>query len=152
MKTKLKKLNENDNEFTQLKALQIADGVAKIYYLVDQEKLVVQIKEIFNYSQVNFKDFRAVVKLLNYGEIYHSITGPNFNLDAKNVLSYDKEFAFDLAFDNVSLSSVIIQIEGTLDNKNVVASRVFIQQGNFDIIYSSANKFHKIINNKATLK
>jgi hypothetical protein len=40
-------------------------------------------------------------------------------------------------------SSVIIQIQGVSNEKKLVASRVFIQLANFDIIYSSIEKLNE---------
>ena len=132
--------------------MQISDGVAQIFYLVNEEKLVVQIKEIVNHSKIELLDFYTVVTLLKFGEVYRSLKGPIFQLKAGNSFSYNKEFVFHLLFDDIMSSSVTIQIQGVSNDKKVVASRVFIQLANFDIIYSSINKINggntKLINSK----
>jgi hypothetical protein len=143
LKKKLNKLNVETDEFNNLAALQIADGVAQIYYLVNEKKLVVQIKEIVNHSKIELLDFYTVVTLLKFGEVYRSLKGPVFQLKAETSFSYNKEFVFHLLFDDILSSSVIIQIQGVSNEKKLVASRVFIQLANFDIIYSSIEKLNE---------
>ena len=153
LKKKLKKLDtESGDEYTKLKALQIADGEAQIYYLVDEEKLIIQIKEIINHSKHELLDFYAVVTLLKYGKVHRSLKGPKFQLNPESNISYNKEFVFGLLFDDILSSSVIIQIQGILNNKNIVASRVLIQLSNFDIIYSSVNKLNEHASKEVDIK
>lgn len=131
-------------DYENLKALQIVDGNAEIYYFADEERLIVQIRELINKSSHNLVDFRVTIILIKYGQVFKTLNGPKFNINALDSTSYNKEFIFKLVFDDLPSSSLIVQIQGKLDSNNrksrIVASRAFIQLGNFDIIYSSRDK------------
>jgi hypothetical protein len=138
-------------ECAKLKLTQIVDGEAQIFYIVDDELLVIQINDLLNCSENILIDFNVCVILSKYGKIHKSLKGPKFNIDAQTTHVYNKEFVFHLLFDDLPSTCVIIQVYGILNDKQIVTSRVLIQLSNFDIIYSSMKMLQEISNQNNVL-
>lgn len=147
---KLEEKQEKPEGYNTLKAMQIVDGEAHIFYIADKEKLVVQIMNLINKNSVILIDFNVTITLLKLGKVVKTIDGPKVNIIS--VIQYNKEFMFDLPFFDLPATQVVIEVVGQLGGKKVVAARILLHPSNMDIIHSSIERVPKIeIKRKKTL-